>query len=154
MQRVPLLPLVVAFSIVGLGLVTAFYPYPHPMALLSVETLRTTYAMGEPIGFTVSLWLGGNAPVTFVGSPCAPLAYAIDQAGDQIYHSMHGVGCFAAIVERTLQPGERITLPFTWMQVNNSGMSVPAGQEYEIVPVLWTWSPIQVSIRSVQIVIN
>jgi hypothetical protein len=149
--RVPFLVLLVAGGIVGVGLVAAFYPYPHPIALLSIETAKDFYAPGEPINLTVVLWLGGNAPVTFVGSPC--LAFAVDEPdGGRVFYSMRDpLKCPQAIFWITLQPGERLTSQYTWTQVNNSGVPLPANQGYEIVPVLEMTSPIPVQVASKRI---
>ena len=156
MNRPPLLALLVAAGIVGLGVLAAFSPYPHPHLIIAASTDRTSYAPSQSVEVTISVWVGGNAPVTFVGRDCAWLGFVVEAAGGGlVYNSMYHVACLQyGAISITLQPGEKLVERITWTQVNDSGLPVPSNHAYEISPALALSSPVPVSIVSIRIVVG
>jgi len=155
--RPPLLPILVAASILLLAAVVAWYPQRAVTILVRVE--RAVYVSGEPVNFTMVLRIEGNRPIT-VTSPlgiarCGSLHYAVeDENHKMIYEEAEGVVYCPLMTSRLLQPGDIVSLNFSWNQVNRSGSPVPPGQRYTLIPLLTVLEDVRVFATPVRIFVQ
>ena len=136
----PVLVIVVAVSIVLVGVVAAWYP--RRVVAIVVRPERTVYAPGESVNFTLMMTVEGNRPITtaFLDPRCGDVRYVVeDEGGTMIYGGVGGLldptGCPLVMSFRLLQPGDTFAWNSTWNQVNDSGFPVPAGHRYGIIGV-------------------
>ena len=97
--------------------------YPDSPFRVAVETDRQDYVAGEPIPLRVLLTNVSGAPATPSFSTSCEAIFEVEYPfGETVFH--YDPICFEGFHDRTLQPGQTVTYPFTWTQVDDSGQQV------------------------------
>jgi hypothetical protein len=110
---------------------TSMVTYGAPIWEAVLQTNKTTYVTGEPVGITFSLTNRTSNPVTLhFGQSCQASFRVLNAGGTKIYEQP--LLCFPVFTERTWQPNQTVTYGFTWTQVNDSGQQVPVPGDYQI----------------------
>jgi hypothetical protein len=103
---------------------------PPPGTLVaSVATDKSTYALGEPVQFTLQVRNTASAAVTVTLPTGQDYDFIVRAAdGTEVWRWSHDQAFTQVVRQATFGPGETKTFTTTWDQRNNDGQPVGAGQ--------------------------
>jgi len=104
-----------------------------PLLKPSVSTDLDAYPAGEPVLIDYSITNAGDATATLSLGGCGAFFLVRDALGATLWDESRHQICPAVFYEQPLEPGQTLNFPFSWNQMSETGVQVPAGAEYTIL---------------------
>lgn len=105
---------------------------------LSLNLPKTTFSQGEDIPFSLVVTNTGDKPKTLEFSTGQHSDFIVRRASDgEVWQLARGIMFTQVLNSKTLAPGEKWEISYTWKQLDDSRTQVPPG-DYEVTGILTT----------------
>jgi hypothetical protein len=111
----------------------------EPNFAFAARTDRAVYDPGNSAEITVTFTnIGREVAKMHFSTPCFDQFLVLNETGEAVYNSTREWGCIQVIWDATFAPGESRSVTYQWNLSTDSGVPLPGGHEYRVLPS-FTW---------------